>query len=193
MSDKIEFACPYCEKISRVPATFAGKRGKCPNCKKVIEVPDPNAPDEPEPATAAPRKPSRAADDGDGDDGPPAEMKPCPYCGEQIKRVAKKCKYCGEFLDRRLKGGGGGGRSSGPAPDNHLALAIFSTVCCGCLPLGIVSIVHSTQVQSKWAAGDARGAREAADKAKNYATWSIIIGVLWGLVWGAINVAANTR
>lgn len=37
----IEFACPYCERITRVPATFAGKQGKCPGCQKVIEVPDP--------------------------------------------------------------------------------------------------------------------------------------------------------
>ena len=38
----IRFACPYCDKISSVPDTFAGKKGKCPNCQKVIEVPDPN-------------------------------------------------------------------------------------------------------------------------------------------------------
>ncbi len=37
----IEFACPYCERITRVPSTFAGKQGKCPGCQKVIEVPDP--------------------------------------------------------------------------------------------------------------------------------------------------------
>lgn len=39
----IDFACPYCERVSRVPATFAGKQGKCPGCQKVIEVPDPAA------------------------------------------------------------------------------------------------------------------------------------------------------
>lgn len=37
----IEFACPYCERVTRVPSTFAGKQGKCPGCQKVIEVPDP--------------------------------------------------------------------------------------------------------------------------------------------------------
>jgi uncharacterized RDD family membrane protein YckC len=37
----IEFACPYCERITRVPSSFAGKQGKCPGCQKVIEVPDP--------------------------------------------------------------------------------------------------------------------------------------------------------
>ncbi len=27
------------------------------------------------------------------------QMKPCPFCGEQIMETAKKCKHCGEFLD----------------------------------------------------------------------------------------------
>jgi len=29
------------------------------------------------------------------------EYKNCPYCGEQILKVAIKCKHCGEFLDGR--------------------------------------------------------------------------------------------
>lgn len=37
----IEFACPYCEKVTRVPAVYGGRQGKCPGCQKVIEVPLP--------------------------------------------------------------------------------------------------------------------------------------------------------
>lgn len=29
--------------------------------------------------------------------------KKCPYCGEEIKAVAKKCKFCGEWLDEKSK------------------------------------------------------------------------------------------
>jgi hypothetical protein len=33
----------------------------------------------------------------------PAEETSCPFCGETIKRIARKCKHCGEFLDARLR------------------------------------------------------------------------------------------
>ncbi|MBW3600501.1 MAG: hypothetical protein KY475_24960 [Planctomycetes bacterium] len=29
----------------------------------------------------------------------PPEHKNCPYCGEQVRFVAKKCRYCGEMLE----------------------------------------------------------------------------------------------
>lgn len=48
----IEFACPYCDRITRVPAAYGGKQGKCPGCQKVIEVPDPSA-EAPAPEAAA--------------------------------------------------------------------------------------------------------------------------------------------
>jgi hypothetical protein len=56
--------------------------------------------------------------------------------------------------------------------------AILSTVLC-CLPLGIVSIVYASQVNTKWAMGDVAGAQESSRKAKQFAIWSAAaIGVL---------------
>lgn len=61
-------------------------------------------------------------------------------------------------------------------PDNYLVWAILSTVLC-CLPLGIVSIIKSTEVNSKWEKGDVEGAMKSSKDAKKWAIWGAIIGV----------------
>jgi hypothetical protein len=61
----------------------------------------------------------------------------------------------------------------GPPPENHLVWAILSTVLC-CLPLGIVSIVKSSQVNTLWYQGLPREAQKAAGDAKKWAMWSAI-------------------
>jgi uncharacterized RDD family membrane protein YckC len=119
----IKFACPYCDTVSSVPESFAGKKGKCPSCQKLIEVPDPTggatpAADEvPADAPTMP-PPSRREPEGAAD----ADTKNCRYCGETIRRVAKKCKFCGEFLDDRVKANRRGGRARLPlaTPLNRL-------------------------------------------------------------------------
>lgn len=69
----------------------------------------------------------------------------------------------------------------GPKPDNYLVFAIISTVIC-CLPLGIVSIIHSTKVDNLWNAGQYAESKKASDQAKQFAIYSAIAGVIvWGL------------
>ena len=57
-------------------------------------------------------------------------------------------------------------------PDNNLVLSIVSAVlglcspCCIGLILGIIAIVFSTQVDSKYTVGDYRGSESAAKTAK---------------------------
>lgn len=63
-------------------------------------------------------------------------------------------------------------------PDNHLVLAILSTIFC-CIPLGIVSIVRATQVSSLWAQGRFAEAQRSADGAKRWATWSVFLSLAW--------------
>lgn len=65
-------------------------------------------------------------------------------------------------------------------PPNYLVWAILTTILC-CLPFGIVSIVYSAQVNSKWAAGDYTGALSASKNAKTWAWVSFAVG-LAGLV-----------
>ncbi|HWD38161.1 MAG TPA: CD225/dispanin family protein [Fimbriimonas sp.] len=66
---------------------------------------------------------------------------------------------------------------SAPIP-NHLAKAIVSTVCIGCLPLGIMAIVQSAQVNGLAASGQYERAQEASRKADTWSNWSIGIGVV---------------
>lgn len=45
MSAAIEFACPHCQRKSRVAAQLAGKQARCPGCRKVFEIPRPKVDD----------------------------------------------------------------------------------------------------------------------------------------------------
>jgi predicted secreted protein len=60
--------------------------------------------------------------------------------------------------------------------------AILSTVFC-CLPLGIASSVFSAQVNSKYAAGDIAGAQDSSEKARKFALWATIVGVVLGILY----------
>lgn len=72
---------------------------------------------------------------------------------------------------------GGGGYGGGQSVPNHLVWAILTTLFC-CLPLGVVSIVYSTQVGTKQAQGDYQGAVAASNKAKNWAIASAVSSVV---------------
>jgi len=66
-----------------------------------------------------------------------------------------------------------------PKPDNNLVLSIVGTVlglcspCCIGLILGIIAIVFSTQVDTKYNANDYNGAIDNAKKAKTFALIAI--------------------
>jgi hypothetical protein len=93
---------------------------------------------------------------------------------------------------------GAPGTSGTPPPPNYLVWAILTTVLC-CLPLGIVSIVFSTQVNSKWSLGDVAGAQQVSGKAKSFAIWAAVAGVigyvLLGVAFGVglANINLNTN
>jgi predicted secreted protein len=72
--------------------------------------------------------------------------------------------------------------AGGAPPPNYLVWAILSTLFC-CLPLGIASIVFAAQVNGKWAAGDVAGAMESSRKAKQFATWGAIAGVVLAVLY----------
>lgn len=59
-------------------------------------------------------------------------------------------------------------------PDNYLVWSILVTLFC-CLPLGIVAIVRSIQVDILYSNGDYQGAQKASDDAKKYCIISAVI------------------
>ena len=67
-------------------------------------------------------------------------------------------------------------------PDNNLVWAIVSTILC-CWPLGIVSIIKSTKVNTLWAQGDHEGAKKSADDAKKWAIYSAVGAVLFWIIY----------
>lgn len=98
--------------------------------------------------------------------------------------------------------GGGYGQPGGygapqTPPDNHLVAAILTTLFC-CLPFGIVSIVKSSQVNSKWQAGDYQGAIQSSEEAKTWWKRALIFGaiinilIVIGYILLFVIVAANT-
>ena len=82
------------------------------------------------------------------------------------------------------------GQPAGSPPPNYLVWAILSTIFC-CLPLGIASIVFAAQVNGKYAAGDVAGAQESSRKAKQFAIWSAVVGVVIGALYAIAVVAAG--
>jgi hypothetical protein len=90
----------------------------------------------------------------------------CRKCGTRNDDNALKCVQCGDVIQdvplRRI--------------DNHLVLAIIVTVLC-CMPVGIVGIVYSAQVNAKVQGGDIAGAEASARKARAWSLWGIGLGL----------------
>jgi len=74
-------------------------------------------------------------------------------------------------------------------PDNNMLWAILSTVFC-CLPLGIVSIVYASKVNGLYTAGNYDEAKAAADKAKNWAMYGAICGIIIDVIYLVFSFAA---
>lgn len=66
-------------------------------------------------------------------------------------------------------------------PDSYLVWAILTTILC-CLPLGIVSIVFASKVDSEWATGNFDAAKENSDKAKLWAIIAAGVGLLMNVI-----------
>ena len=105
----------------------------------------------------------------------------CTHCGTQHAQGAMVCANCGQRI-----------RTFPPPPaiPNYLVQSVLVTLCC-CLPLGVVAIVYSAQVNSKLAAGDVAGAQAASNSAKTWSIVAFIAGIISAGGWAALTMMGS--
>lgn len=69
-----------------------------------------------------------------------------------------------------------------PKPNNNLALAIFTTVCC-CLPAGIYAIIRAMKVNELYMMKQYNEAVLAANDAKKWSLIGIVAGVIGSILY----------
>lgn len=67
-------------------------------------------------------------------------------------------------------------------PNNNMALAIFTTICC-CIPLGIVAIIKANSVDSLYLMKQYDAAIMAANEAKKWSYIGIIISIIGWFIY----------
>lgn len=111
----------------------------------------------------------------------------CPKCGTQIADGTAFCPNCGYRLnDSQSMSSSPSSSTSNNAckncPNNYLVYSILTTLFC-CLPFGIVGIVKSAQVSSKYQSGDYEGAMQASRDAKKWSMIALICGLVGYLLY----------
>ena len=125
----------------------------------------------------------------------------CPRCGVENSVASDFCHRCGApingssqntaapYLSQQVNqfpvnpplGAPGNYGNFPPNVDNHMAFAIFSTICC-CIPAGIYSIVLASKVKPLVTMGDYNGALKAAEQAKEWCWISVGLGLVAAIV-----------
>lgn len=75
-------------------------------------------------------------------------------------------------------------------PPTHMALSVIMTILCSLIP-GIIAIIYSSQVNSKYYSGDVEGAMKASHTAEIWIIVSFVLGVLSSTLYIPIMIATN--
>jgi hypothetical protein len=87
----------------------------------------------------------------------------------------------------------GGGYGPPQPPNNHLVMAILTTLFC-CSPFGIPAIYHAAQVNARWSLGDYAGAQSSAAEAKKWwivglsvgGGFYVLVGIFYAFVFASV-------
>ncbi|MCH5213663.1 MAG: CD225/dispanin family protein [Muribaculaceae bacterium] len=67
-------------------------------------------------------------------------------------------------------------------PDTYLVWSVIITILC-CLIPGIIAIIYSSSVSSKYFAGDIEGAKRASRRAQIWCIVSVVAGIIWATLY----------
>ena len=115
----------------------------------------------------------------------------CPNCGAESAQGATYCSRCGSSLTPPVAQPPFAGvppavGPPGPSMAGTITFAVFSSVCCGCLPIGAVALYYAIDAQIKSTRGDTVRAQDSEERAKRWARSSIIVGVIVGVIGAVI-------
>lgn len=74
-----------------------------------------------------------------------------------------------------------------PMPPSYMIWAVLSTLCC-CMPAGIVAIVFSASVSTKYFSGDIEGARRASHRVEIWVIVSIVAGIIFNALYAPLSL-----
>lgn len=108
-------------------------------------------------------------------------MKRChlrvPHHSSNVVQLIKQKECHGESAQKKVME-----EMNTPKPNNNLALAIFTTVCC-CLPAGIYAIIRAMKVNEYYMMKQYDEAVLAANDAKKWSIIGIVAGVIGTILY----------
>lgn len=96
---------------------------------------------------------------------------------QQVSYGGDNTRFSNSFYKRDNRDSRGSDGQPEPMPSTYLVWSVIMTVLCCFIP-GIVAIVYSSMVSSRYYAGDYEGARKASRNAEIWIIVSFVLGVL---------------
>jgi hypothetical protein len=77
---------------------------------------------------------------------PPTDTKPCPYCGEEIKKVAVRCKHCQADLSKPVDADFKGAQPNAPKTMDDFEVRFLEFAYKSTTTLNVTSVAHALRM-----------------------------------------------